>query len=1257
MSIAEQFRRFANIYFVIVVIMMYIGKYLPSVFETPLIPESTAFTLFIVMMVTSVKEGWEDVARARFDHEENVREVTVVTFEKDDAEDASAAPKPVFHKRESQQICAGDIIKLTDSSQVPADMVLLLTSNYHDGNTCFIETANLDGETNLKVREGPTALQSRARTCTGENEPPFEFFDGNMEYELPNKNMHNFVGAMHLDVIKGEYPAGVPLGQENVLLRGSLFSNTDWAYGVAIYTGQETKVQLNNTLAPTKMGKVERYANVAILIILAAQVALTTVSVIGLYALGFNDWRKLPYVNPTSDMSASVLPLWLEQWFIFFLLYINFIPISLYVTMELTNIGQAYMMSFDLGMYDEDMDEACRVKSSSLVQEPGIVSNIFSDKTGTLTRNEMKLVHIVIANHVFDVPAKDCGISDDVRRIHKSDRGMAFLRCLTTCHTIVCDRSGKYRAESPDELALVEGIAPYNCAVRERGNELLAITLAGEEVDYSILAVNHFNSDRKRMSVLVRERAGMKRTFLMCKGADATMMQLVTANEGIKEETARALLSLAEKGLRTLCVAHKQVSDVEADAWLVKYHQAAASMKDRARNLADVAAEMEQNLELLGITAIEDRLQDEVPEVIHDLAEAGIILWMLTGDKEETAVQIGITCNLLTPDTEKLYLTRCQNKAQFNHKLRSIYTDIQDMYSDEDPALMERRNNRRQSMILKAVDDAGDTIKGLAGSIIEKVSHSVTWFTRGTMNQNRLNRRFLSNTPRKVALIIDGASFGFMDMGNQEQRSMLLNIGKVCRSVIACRLDPIQKQQMVNIVKCDSKPSATTLAIGDGANDVSMIREAHVGVGIYGKEGRQAANNADFAIGQFKFLRRLTLVHGRWNYMRQSKVFLYSMHKNICMVISLFWYNYLAAMSSIPVYESWLYSSYNLVLGLPIICFGFLDQDAGEKYVLKTPEMYGSGKQNIMLSKRRIFMWITNAVIMGVLICLLTFQSMERTFLEYDLWAMGTLIFVALVNSMHAKMAFMHHQWTYINATAMGFSVGSTLFVAWFLSAYGSQINMTWPDYDGTVEWLYARGEFWVQSFFFIPLCVGMVDFVSHSVRYNFFPDALILSHDMEHSDIIEREQQEFFDPIRDRIASGSFSLDSLSQLFSRDPNDSFGSSDGGEPDTHSRDPHLKESRSGMGSSDSLDSHIGANGELPSPIRASTNRPRAGSSESNMVMLSPSAPHRERDEAVDVEMANLGLSYEQEPTSSSRNPSGRQILPPPPPSERSPKSR
>ena len=405
----------------------------------------------------------------RSDQIENKRRVTVCTFD--------STGSVVEHEIETQYIRAGDLVKLNGHCQVPVDMILVITSNYADGNQCYVETANIDGETNLKMREAPAALLEKVRSGT----VTASLFDGFIEFEPPNKNIHNFIGAYH---VNGMDP--VSLSADNMLLRSSIFSNTDWGYGIAVYTGQETKIQMNNRHAPSKMSKLEEYVNKAIIMIFCAQVVLVTVSVISIYAFGYEDEGKLPYVYPddADDENASILPYWMEQWFVFFVLFNNFIPISLYVTVELVNLGQAYLMANDLKMYEENVDCPCVVRSSNLAQELGVVSNIFSDKTGTLTRNEMNFVKFIVNNKMMDV-VDNSPLVEELKRIpdYQSTDLYNFFLCLATCHTVIREKSGTYRAESPDELALVTGVNKFNCGIKERGTSSMQVccrAFAGE---------------------------------------------------------------------------------------------------------------------------------------------------------------------------------------------------------------------------------------------------------------------------------------------------------------------------------------------------------------------------------------------------------------------------------------------------------------------------------------------------------------------------------------------------------------------------------------------------------------------------------------------------------------------------------------------------------------------------------------------------------------------------------------------------------
>ena len=908
-------------------------------------------------------------------------------------------------------------------------MLLIMTSLHQDGNQCYVETANIDGETNLKLKEAPPDIK---KLIKNDDYPSLPLFLGHCEYEPPNKNIHNFIGALHLDA--GDAP--IALGAENLLLRSSIFSNTDWGYGIAIYVGQESKIQMNNRHAPSKMSKIEVYVNKAIKLIFMAQCLLVTISIVSLFALGYNREGDFPYVWPDDGdySNQSILPKWLENWIIFFILFSNFIPISLYVTIEMVNLGQGYFISKDVEMYEESLNMPCAVRSSNLCQELGLVSNIFSDKTGTLTRNEMKFVKFIVDGKIHDCEPDSALLAD--MKAHSSMTESIlyqFMLCLTTCHTVIREKSGTYRAESPDELALVEGANLFECGLVERGTTSMVADMMGKRQHYDVLAVNQFNSDRKRMSILIKDST-TGQYILMCKGADNIMIPLCHMAPEKQGEVEKSLLDLACLGLRTLVIARKVLSEQEALAWAAKWKKASTALHDRAVQLADAAEEIEHGMELLGVTAIEDRLQDEVPEAIADFLKAGIVFWMLTGDKEETAINIGHSCNLLQPDTQTFFITRAENKEEYTTMLTTVYNDVTEAFET-------------RSRIMEGGGEAPE-----------------------------------------IALVMDGPSFVFFDDQSAEQRAMLLQIGKCVLSVIACRLTPVQKQMLVKLVKVDTLPKATTLAIGDGANDVSMIREGDVGVGIFGKEGRQAANNADFAIGQFKFLKRLLLVHGRWNYVRQSKVFLYSMHKNMVLALTLFYFSYLAALSGTSMYQSWIYSVYNFALGLPICFFGVMNQDISSEFAMAYPQVYSTGLTNSQLDIKVVIMWIWNAMLYAALLCTLVFTVMGQTYEEHDLYLMGTMIYVSLVLSLHLKVSFIHHTINQVHFWAMFISV-----VGLFLFLYVNNLfdNMELStDYDlyFIVNKMYEETVFWFYNVFSIPLIMLMIDLIGHSFYVVFWP-------------------------------------------------------------------------------------------------------------------------------------------------------------------------
>lgn len=440
-----------------------------------------------------------------------------------------------------------------------------------------------------------------------------------------------------------------------------------------------------------------------------------------------------------------------------------------------------------------------------------------------------------------------------------------------------------YQASSPDEGALVSGAATMGYQFTTRRPRSVNIQVGPHDLEYEILNVCEFNSTRKRMSTIVR--GPDRKIKLYCKGADTVILERLGTENEFVDATMQHLEDYATEGLRTLCVAMREIPEKEYQHWSQIYERASTTIQNRGEELDKAAELIEKNLFLLGATAIEDKLQDGVPETIHTLQQAGIKVWVLTGDRQETAINIGYSCKLIQEDMSLIICneqTHWETKEFLENKVKAI----------------------------KSTYQRGDDIEPLA-------------------------------------LIIDGKTLGFALEKDVEK--VFLDLAVLCKAVVCCRVSPLQKALVVKLVKRNLK--AILLAIGDGANDVSMIQAAHVGVGISGLEGLQAARSADFAISQFRYLKKLLLVHGAWSYQRLSKLILFSFYKNICLYTTQFWYAFYNGFSGQTVYESWTISLYNVALTvLPPLSLGIFDQYVSARMLDRYPQMYMLGQKSEFVS-------------------------------------------------------------------------------------------------------------------------------------------------------------------------------------------------------------------------------------------------------------------------------------------------------------------
>ena len=814
----EQFSKFANIFFLFTAALQQIPDLSPTNPYTTIVP------LVIVLLVSAGKEFVEDYRRKQADKALNMSKARVLR--------GSA-----FTETKWVNVGVGDIIRVESEEPFPADLVILASSEPE--GLCYIETANLDGETNLKIKQAlPETSEMVSSSELGR-------LGGRIRSEQPNSSLYTYEATLTMQSGGGEKE--LPLNPEQLLLRGATLRNTPWIHGVVVFTGHETKLMRNATAAPIKRTKVERQLNMLVLVLVGILLVLSIICTIGDLVIRKVREGSFTYLALTATGDAGqVLSTFARDMVTYWVLFSSLVPISLFVTIEVVKYWHAILINDDLDIYYDKTDTPANCRTSSLVEELGMVEYVFSDKTGTLTCNMMEFKQCSIAGIMYadEVPEdRRATIEDGVEvgihefkqlrenlKTHESAPAIDhFLALLATCHTVIPERDDekggqiKYQAASPDEGALVQGALELGYKFTARKPRSVIIEAEGREMEYELLAVCEFNSTRKRMSTIYRCPDGKIRCY--CKGADTVILERLNDNNPHVEATLRHLEDYASEGLRTLCLAVREIPEDEFQEWYKVFDAAQTTVSGTRAEELDKASEIiEHDFYLLGATAIEDRLQDGVPETIHTLQQAGIKVWVLTGDRQETAINIGMSCKLLSEDMMLLII-------------------------NEETAEATRDNIQKK---LDAIRTQGD----------------------GTIENETL------------ALVIDGKSLTFALEKDLEK--LFLDLAIMCKAVICCRVSPLQKALVVKLVKKYQKQSIL-LAIGDGANDVSMIQAAHIGVGISGVEGLQAARSADVSVAQFRFLRKLLLVHGAWSYHRVSKTILYSFYKNITLYLTQFW--------------------------------------------------------------------------------------------------------------------------------------------------------------------------------------------------------------------------------------------------------------------------------------------------------------------------------------------------------------------------------
>ncbi|KAF7352855.1 Phospholipid-transporting ATPase [Mycena venus] len=1093
-NLLEQFRRVANIFFLSLAILQFFPKF------ATVSPIVAILPLLIVLLISALKDGYEDFLRHQSDKRTNNSKTLVLgsgwknpnAMEsksrnffrslvpqrtkrppvvpaplKDVEADADMTPETDsaadWQTTAWEDVRVGDFVKIRDNDNIPADILICATSE--EENVAFVETKNLDGETNLKSRHAVAGLShlNTAADCSN----ALNAFS--VKADRPDTNMYKLNAA----VVMGDETFPVDLSM--TLLRGTVLRNTQWVIGVVLYTGLDTKIVMNSGGAPSKRSKVERQMNPP-----------------GLDQsphFVFDGRRIAPWLYDDDQSTDNPSINGLISWAFAFLTFQLIVPISLYISMEIVRSFQAAFIFFDKDIWYAKTDQPTLAKSWNLSDDLGQIEYIFSDKTGTLTQNLMVFRQCSVGGKAYtgdevdetaskpeevivkegssttssDIPVndaifhfKDANLAADLDAAVVTDPNSenaaharalnGFFKVLGLCHTVLTAQDPttgaiEYKSQSPDESALVQAAADVGFVFLGRDRDYLTLRtpFSPEPERYQLLNILEFNSARKRMSVVVKQLDDAdERLFLLTKGADNVIFdRLKAGGDELKAATEGHLSDFANNGLRTLTLAYKVIPENEYASWSERYHEATVAMEDREEKIEAVSDELERDLRLLGATAIEDKLQDGVPETIADLKRAGIKIWVATGDKLETAIAIGKSTNLITPDSN-IIIIRGGNDRGRTIQQQMLFAI--EKYFPESEAAGAAEVSRSQRMSVG---------NGEQFYPLERVETGISSIV-GAENGDR---------PGGFVLVIDGTALLHAFEG-EENKASLLRLGTMCEGVICCRVSPLQKALIVRLVK---DTGVMTLAIGDGANDVSMIQAADVGVGISGEEGLQAANSSDYAIGQFRFLKKLLLVHGHWSYARNGVMILNFFYKNIVPTGVLFWFQIYNGWSASYVF-AYVYVLFwnSLWTVLPVCAIGVFDRFLDSHVLMAVPELYRFGRAGYWFNLRSFFVYMIDGV----------YQSVDG----YDTYINEMSTTMALSAVMVANL------YTGMTATAWTFWLFFALFfglaVVWGFTAIYSLIS---PGYAVTV--LYGNDHYVLESAIFW-LCLPLTFFLAFAPRY-----------------------------------------------------------------------------------------------------------------------------------------------------------------------------
>lgn len=978
----DQLKKGPTLVFFITLILLCI----PSI--SPFEPYSYFIAFCIVVGISMIKEAIEDYKRNEADNLVNNTIIKILEFDRDH----------IFIKEiYCMDLMRGDYILLERNVEVQADVVLLNAKCYSRNKLectkyCYIDTSSIDGENNLKKKNaipfeqdqpctlGPTRNVHHLCTCTW-------CFNGKIN-SFSLKDTGDSFNDFECDIdFNGKL---IIATEKNAILRGSIIKNTEIALALVVGVGDETK----QSKCELKVRKVKTLLDdrmdyfLKLIVILYVIIMITTL-IVGAWFLYSNSGAS--YLNIDSN-SLYLIKLMFSN----YIIYMYLIPLSLYVTLEVVRMIHLLYIDNDKNMIHDGKASICR--NPNLIADLGLINYILTDKTGTITENQMTLKRFHLwGNDSLSKPTHLCEIikdiimkfnlmkstSTDVKLVPEShpyefkkniyeffryiNREKDFrskfllLMGLLVCNSVEIIK-GKFEGVSQEEICFLELLKSEGFVLKERHAKFVVVELETLTFQVKIIGTLEFSSKRRRMSVLCKI---FGKFYILTKGSDQVCLNKQYDSDVLK-------IINQPNDYRCLVFKAKEVSPQDIKYYLNTMKIAISNtsinletsnvLEDQREREEALFSQLEKNSSYVGSAFIEDELQENVQETMKSLLLAGIKIWMITGDKQETAEACGRNSGIIVDD------------------------DYMAMDGQEMIRLIESQDDR---------------------VLYEK------------------------------------------------------------KSVIVYRANPSHKGRIATAISAKKKG---ILSIGDGNNDIAMLNNSDVGVGIMGKEGNQASLAADFAIPKFKFLKPLILIHGRYSFHRYTKLVMNSYYKNIVFILGQFLYNFFNGASGRSLYNSFILNYFNLFFtSLIPFTTALFDKDIPNSHALSHPNKY----KNI----RKLF---NNSFINSIMIYAIMQAFLYFACIKFLLWndiigssglvgghsCVSTIFSIIMISAVLLRQVKMVSFNTFYNSISLWLTILINVLAMFFIQELYNKYNHA----------IYHLLE--MPSFYLILICCGSLLYV-----------------------------------------------------------------------------------------------------------------------------------------------------------------------------------